>query len=195
EKAATKGHCYLTLVCDLAEGTMEPIAEDRTQESLDGYDAGLTQPQLDGIEAVAMDRGEPSLQATRAWVRDATKKIVFDRFHIRGHVGQAVDTVRKQEHRTLMASSDERLKGNVLVALQPGECTGTPASRVRRTDVPGAQGRAGVGHQRGVAPSVALRLPSVKLEALEAVVFLGDTQLAGADSKAAETIRRHIDNI
>jgi transposase len=74
EKAATKGHCYLTLVCDLAEGTVEPIAEDRTQESLDGYDAGLTQPQLDGIEAAAMDRGEPSLQATRAWVRDATRR-------------------------------------------------------------------------------------------------------------------------
>jgi hypothetical protein len=34
---------------------VEPIAEDRVPESLKGYDAGLTQEQLNGIEAVAMD--------------------------------------------------------------------------------------------------------------------------------------------
>ena len=195
EKAAAKGHTYLTLVCDLAEGTVEPIAEDRTQESLDGYYAGLTQPQLDGIEAVAMDRGEPSLQATRAWVRDATKKIVFDRFHIRGHVGQAVDTVRKQEHRTLMASGDERLKGNVLVALQPGECTGTPASRVRRTDVPGAQ----VGQAWAIKEALR-RLwhyvyPASGWKFWKRWYFWATYSGLEPTRKAAETIRRHIDNI
>ena len=64
EKAAAKGHTYLTLVCDLDEGTVEHIAEDRTPESLDGYYAGLTQTQRDGIEAVAMDMWEPYIQAT-----------------------------------------------------------------------------------------------------------------------------------
>jgi len=59
-----------------------------------------------------MDMWEPYIQATRARVPDATKKIVFDRFHITGHVGKAVDTVRKHEHRELMASGDERLKGS-----------------------------------------------------------------------------------
>jgi transposase len=112
EKAAAKGHRYLTLVCDLDEGTVEHIAEDRTQESLDGYYAGLTTEQLDGLEAVAMDMGEPYLQATRARVPTATKKIVFDRFPIMGHVGKAVDTVRKQEHRAVMAAGDETLKGS-----------------------------------------------------------------------------------
>ena len=33
EKAAAKGHRYLTLVCDLEAGTVEHIAEDRKQES------------------------------------------------------------------------------------------------------------------------------------------------------------------
>jgi transposase len=42
ERAAAKGHRYLTLVCDLDEGTVEHIAEDRKQESLDGYYAGAT---------------------------------------------------------------------------------------------------------------------------------------------------------
>ncbi len=91
---------------------MEHIAEDRKQESLDGYYAGLTQEQLDGIEAVAMDMWEPYIQATRAQVPEAAEKIVFDRFHIMGYVGKAVDTVRKQEHRALMESGDETLKGS-----------------------------------------------------------------------------------
>ena len=99
ETATAKGHCYLTLVCDLEEGTVEHIAEDRKQESLEGYYAGLAQEQLDGIEAVAMDMWEPYIQATRARVPDAAEKIVFDRFHVMGHVAKAVDTVRKQEHR------------------------------------------------------------------------------------------------
>ena len=64
ETAAAKGHRYLTLVCDLNEGTVEHIAEDRTQESLDGYYARLTKEQRDGIEVVTMDMWEPSIQAT-----------------------------------------------------------------------------------------------------------------------------------
>lgn len=39
EKAAAKGHRYLTLVCDLDEGTVEHIAEDRKQKRLDSSSA------------------------------------------------------------------------------------------------------------------------------------------------------------
>ena len=112
EKAAAKGHRYLTLVCDSDEGTVKLIAEDRTQGSLDDYYAGLTQEQLDGIEAVTMDMWKPYIQATRAQRPDADEKIVFDRFHVMGHIGKAADTVRKPEHRALMASGDETLKGS-----------------------------------------------------------------------------------
>ncbi|MBX3332259.1 MAG: ISL3 family transposase, partial [Nitrospira sp.] len=127
EKAAAKGHRYLTRVCDLDEGTVEHIAEDRKQESLDSYYAGLTQEQLDGIEAVAMDMWEPDIQATRAQVPKADEKIVFDRFHVMGHVGNAVDTVRKQEHRALMASGDETLTGSKYLWLYSRE--NVPARR------------------------------------------------------------------
>ena len=34
-----------------------------------------------------------------------------------GHVGKAVDTVRKQEHRELIASGDETLKGSTYLWL------------------------------------------------------------------------------
>jgi len=112
EKAAAKGHRYLTLVCDLDGGTVEHIAEDRKQDSLDCYYAGLSEAQLNGIEAVAMDMWQPYIQATLAKVPGAAGKIVFDRFHVMGYIGKAVDTVRRQEHQELMASGDETLKGS-----------------------------------------------------------------------------------
>lgn len=112
EKAAAKRDKYLTLVCDLDEGTVEHIAEDRKQTSLDGHFPGLTLEQRNGIEAMAMDMWEPYIQATRTQVPDEAAKIVFDRFHDMGHVSNTVNTVRKQEHRELMASGNETLKGS-----------------------------------------------------------------------------------
>jgi transposase len=111
EKAAAKGQRYLTLVCDLAQGTVEYIADDRKQASLDGYFTGLTEVQREGITAVAMDMWAPYVESVRTHVPDGANKIVFDRFHIMGHVGDAVDKVRKAEHRALRAAGDETLTG------------------------------------------------------------------------------------
>lgn len=112
EKAAAKGHKYLTLVCDLDVGTVEHVSEDRKQPSLEAYFDGLTVEQRAGIEAVAMDMWDPFIAATKAKIPEASEKIVFDRFHVMGHVSKAVDKVRKQEHRQMMAEGDERLKGS-----------------------------------------------------------------------------------
>jgi transposase len=112
EKAAAKGHKYLTLVCDLDDGTVEHVSEDRKQQSLEAYYDGLTPEQRAGIEAVAMDMWDPFVAATKAKVPDAAEKIVFDRFHVMSHVGKAVDSVRKLEHRQLLDEGDERLKGS-----------------------------------------------------------------------------------
>ncbi len=111
EKAAAKGHTYLTLVSDLERATVEYIGEDRTQASLDGYYTSLSDTQRAGLEAVAMDMWEPFIQSTLTHVPAAGEKIVFDRFHIMGHMGKAVDTVRKQEHRARKAIGDETLTG------------------------------------------------------------------------------------
>ena len=112
EKAIAKGHNYLTLVSDIDNGTVEHIADDRKQISLEGYYQSLTEEQLEGIETVAMDMWDPYIAATRAYVSSAESKIVFDRFHIMGYVGKAVHTVRKQEHRERMKEGDETLKGS-----------------------------------------------------------------------------------
>jgi transposase len=109
EKAAAKGHRYITLVCDLDRGTVEFIADDRKKASLDSYYQSLSATQLAGIKAVAMDMWEPYFQSTLEHVPAAATKIVFDRFHIMQHMTKAVDEVRRSEHRRLRAEGDETL--------------------------------------------------------------------------------------
>ena len=196
EKAAAKGHRYLTLVCDLDEGTVEHSAEDRTQESLNGYYAGLTQEQLDGIEAGAMDRWEPCIQATRAQVPDAAEKIVFDRFHVMGHIGKAVDTVRKQEHRALMESGDETLKGSTYLWLDSRE--NVPE---RRREEFAALRRQELKVGRAWAIKEALRrlwhyvYPASGWKFWKRWYFWATHSQLEPIRKAAETVCRHIENI
>jgi transposase len=67
--------------------------------------------ELTGIKAVAMDMWEPDVQATLDHVPLAGGKIVFDRFHIMKLMNEAVDQVRRSEHRELKAAGDETLTG------------------------------------------------------------------------------------
>ena len=99
EKAVAKGQKYLTLVCNLDEATVEYIAEDRKEASLNEYFDALTPEQRGQIEAVAMDMWDPYISSVTTHVPDGANKIVFDRYHIMTHVGNAVDIVRKREHR------------------------------------------------------------------------------------------------
>jgi transposase len=112
EKAIAKGHKYMTLVCDIERGVVEHVTEERKKESLEGYFKDLTDEQKTGIKAVAMDMWEPFFQATKDHVPEAEKKIVHDRFHIDKHMTEAVDLVRKQEHRALLKAGDETLSGS-----------------------------------------------------------------------------------
>lgn len=111
EKSFKKRHRYMTIVCDLAEGTVEHVSEGRKAESLEEYYSSLSAEELEGIEAVSMDMWPAYIKATREWIPDAESKIVFDRFHVMMHMEKAVDKVRKREHRELSGIGDERLKG------------------------------------------------------------------------------------
>jgi len=41
--------------------------------------------------------------------KEGQRKIVYDKFHIAKHLGEAVDKVRRKENRTLRAAVDDRL--------------------------------------------------------------------------------------
>ena len=111
EKAFRKGQNYLTLVNDLLRGRVLYVAEERKQSSLDGFWKTLTAEQIRGIEAVALDMWDPYVASVRAHVPEADSKIVFDKFHVAQHLGDAVDRVRRKEHKTLKAAGDDRLTG------------------------------------------------------------------------------------
>ena len=106
EKAFRKGHRYHTVVCDLARSTVEFVSQDRKTASLAAYYAQLTDGQKAALQAVAMDMWEPYIGATREGLPDGATKIVFDRFHIMREMTQAVDTVRKQEHREFLRTDE-----------------------------------------------------------------------------------------
>ena len=113
EKAMGNGQNYLTLVAEVQPDrtTVQYVAEKREQESLDGFWQSLTPTQLTGVEAVAMDMWEPYVQSTLAHVPGAQAKIVHDPFHLVKAMNEAVNEVRKTEHRRLQAQGDDILKG------------------------------------------------------------------------------------
>ena len=111
ETSFQKRHEYVTVVSDLEHGHVLHVADDRGREALDGFWASLPEGQVEKIEAVAMDMWEPYIQSTRAYLPGADDKIVFDKFHVVQHLGNAVDLVRRKEHRSLMAAGEPILKG------------------------------------------------------------------------------------
>lgn len=111
EVSFRKGHKYLTIVTDLDEKRVIFIGRNRKKETLDAFYDALSEDQINAIEAVAMDMWPAYISSTMEHVPDAEKKIVFDRFHIIKHMNDAVNDVRKKEHRALLKIGDETLKG------------------------------------------------------------------------------------
>lgn len=111
EKAFRKGHRYVTIVNDLNRGRVVYVAADRKQKSLDGFWGQLTASQLAQVEVVAMDMWEPYEQSVRDYLPDAAQKIVYDKYHVASHLGEAVDRVRRSENKVLQAKGDGRLVG------------------------------------------------------------------------------------
>ncbi len=112
ETSFQRRHEYVTIVTDLDESVVLHVADDRKRESLDAFFRSLTPNQLAAIEAVAMDMWRPFINSVSEHVPGADRKIAFDKFHVAGHLGDAVDRVRRGEHRALLESGDDSLKGS-----------------------------------------------------------------------------------
>jgi transposase len=109
EKSFKRGHSYITLLSDLEQSRVLDVAEERTAEAAGQLWATLTPEQKQSIEAVAVDMWEPFIQSIQREVPEAD--IVHDKFHVSKYLGEAVDKVRRQEHKELLAQGDETLKG------------------------------------------------------------------------------------
>jgi transposase len=111
EKAFSKGQSYATLVVDLDRSRVLYVARDRKQASLDGFWPTLSAEQLAAIRGVALDMWDPFENSIREHLPQADEKIVYDKFHVAKHLGDAVDRVRRAENKALRAKGDQRLVG------------------------------------------------------------------------------------
>jgi transposase len=121
EKSAGRGQDYITVVSNLDTGCVEYLADERRQVSLDGFFDQFNADERKAIKAVAMDMWDPYITSTRQHLEDADDKIVFDRYHLMVYLTKAVDTVRKQENRALLATGDRSLSGTKYLWLYSSE--------------------------------------------------------------------------
>jgi len=111
ETSFAKRHEYVTVMTDLDTSEVLHVSDDRTTESLEAYYESLSEAELARIEVVCMDMWKPYIKATTKCVPGAASegKIAFDKFHVAKHLGDAVDKVRRAEHRELKREGDDRL--------------------------------------------------------------------------------------
>jgi transposase len=104
ELAWKKGHKYLTLVYQLDHGCRRllHIARDRTTKSFNSFFDLLGEERSKAIVFVASDMWQAFLGVVRK--RCSTAIHVLDRFHVMQLLSKAIDTVRREEVRSLRAA-------------------------------------------------------------------------------------------
>lgn len=109
----------------------EDVMEDRTEESLNAFWSQYDESERAEVEKVAMDMWPPYITSTRKHLSMADEKIVYDNFHILKHLGDAVDKVRRREHRELLGQNDRRLaKTRYLWLTHPERLEGEARMRI-----------------------------------------------------------------
>ena len=111
ETSFKRGHKYVTVVSDAETKDVLHVAPGRSREALEAFYRKMGERRLAAVESVSMDMWRPYVAATEAWVADARSKTAFDRFHVAKHLGDAVDKVRRAEHKELKARGNAVLAG------------------------------------------------------------------------------------
>lgn len=109
EKSFGRGQDYVSIMTDLHANRVLEVAPERTIESCDKLWETLTEKQRSEISAVSMDMWQAFM--TSAEKNTPQAEVVHDKFHVSKHLNEAVDKVRRSEHKELTSEGDERLKG------------------------------------------------------------------------------------
>jgi transposase len=110
EIAIRKGHTYRIVVSDLERS--RPIwfgGTDRSEASMDQFFVELGTKKSARIELALMDMWKAFHNSTTRHAPQAS--ILFDKFHVMRHLGDALDTVRKSEYRRLQGKERDYIKG------------------------------------------------------------------------------------
>ena len=99
------------MLTDPAGQRVLEVVAGRTQQAAEGVlESGLRSEQRPALEAVCIDMWPAFEAAIEAKLPQA--RIVYDPFHVVSHVNDAVDQVRRAEHRQRQREGDETLKGS-----------------------------------------------------------------------------------
>jgi transposase len=120
EISIRKGHTYRIVVSDLIR--RRPIwfgGEDRSQASMAQFYQWLGEDKARGIRLAVMDMWKPFRNAAHEHAPQAA--ILFDKFHIMRHLGEALDKVRKSEYARLSGKHRRYIKGQKYTLLSHRE--------------------------------------------------------------------------
>ena len=120
EISIRKGHTYRIVVSDLIR--RRPIwfgGEDRKAASMALFYDWLGEKKTQGIRLAVMDMWKPFHNVTAARAPQAA--ILYDKFHLLRHLGDALDEVRKSEYRRLSGADRSYIKGQKYTLLSRRE--------------------------------------------------------------------------
>ena len=197
ETSFQKRHEYVTVVCDPERATVLFVADGRSADSLSGFFDGLTAEERAGIDAVAMDMSGAYLSAvTRALGPDANERIVFDKFHLASLLGDAVNKVRRDEHKALLEQHDERLKGTRhLFLMNPENMSRAQWAGLKQLMSSNLKVARAWAIKETFMDAFAVRQPTRAERALKQVLaWMARSRLAPI-VRAGRTVRRHFDGV
>ena len=120
EISIKKGHSYRIVVSDLeARRAIWFGGEGRTEADMDLFYAFLGQENSQKIRLAVMDMWKPFRKSTQ---RHAPQSLImFDKFHIVKHLGDALDDIRRLEYKRVTGEDRSFIKGQRYVLLSRRE--------------------------------------------------------------------------
>ena len=110
EKSSEKGHSYASILTDIDRSRVLDLVPERKLAAATQLLETLTPAQRVSVKAVAMDMWPAFMSAAKTCMPQAD--IVHDKFHVAKYLGEAVDTVRRQEQRRLSQAGTSPLTGS-----------------------------------------------------------------------------------
>jgi transposase len=98
ETSFQKRHEYVTVLVNRKTGIVIDVLDDRKKATLKKW-LEDNKEQLQAVRTISMDMWEPFITAVQEQIEGSDAKICFDRFHVAGHFGKALDKVRASEHK------------------------------------------------------------------------------------------------
>ena len=131
EISVRKGDTYRIVVSDLHR--RRPIwfgGEDRSEASMDEFYRFLGEKKVKGIRLAVMDMWKACRHSTTTHAPKAA--ILFDKFHVIKHLGEALDKIRKSEYARLEGKARTFIKGQKYTLLShPQNLTGSARKNLK----------------------------------------------------------------